>query len=521
MNLKDIRTELFSQSDWAPTQSTDAIERVNRFINRAYFQLMEEAPFLFFEKRVSFFTRVDKTPDVLADPLVDNLTVLAADSWVLERNQPNVTPGLVLWDETGDWRGRMILITDAQGIPHRRMIRDIWTHGAGAAAKQRLSLYRPWNNTTATALTYRIYSEDYYLPDNVVQVNSLRLFRENQTWPLDITGQMEAEYLSLAESPSIVAAGVPRLAFRRYHRQIESPTKPPTAVLAGTNVWQGPEPAGKFEYCFTYCWGYRDADWRDFGPPTSYAAAQTGPSRLEPMWESSPSPTVTIETDNHSDSPTAFNGARIDLLLPDISYMQGFGRIADDRYRHSGWMKRIYRRRHTIDPTPMATPEAAQAPSGISQETPDAFFLLAEVTGFATGYTDNGNILPDYHRRLREVNGYQSLRLYPRPDQRYQVDVRCLARPERLVDDQDAPELHPDGINVLVHKALAFLYEAQGNVELANRALQMYTENLFTLTKRYGDLRYPGQTLMKRPARSSQVIDSRRPWRRWYNLPNT
>ena len=36
MNLKDLRTAIFSQTDWAPTQSTEAITRLNGFINRAY-----------------------------------------------------------------------------------------------------------------------------------------------------------------------------------------------------------------------------------------------------------------------------------------------------------------------------------------------------------------------------------------------------------------------------------------------------------------------------------------------------
>ena len=527
MNLKDIRTAIFSQADWAPTQSTDAITRVNDFINRAYFQLVEEAPFLFFQKRVSFFTRVDKTPDTIAGA-IDDLSVVANDAWVLQRNRLNATPGLVLWDETGAWRGRMILLTDAQGIPHRRMIRDIWTEGNN----QRMSLYRPWNNVTATTLTYRIYSEDYYLPDNVIEVNSMRLFRENQSWPLDITGQMEAEYLSLAESPSIVAAGVPRAAFRRYHQQIESPTAAPLLEIKNSpGIWLGPEPPGQFEYCFTYCWGYRDADWRDFGPSLNYYAAQTTPSRLEPMWESSPSPTAKITSISSPVDGLLPGAGLIRLTLPDIDYMQGFGRSlplpVDARYHRSGWRKRIYRRRITVDPANYNVlankfGSAADAWGGaIAQETPDAFVLFDDIPGFQVIYDDTGAILPDYHRRLREVNGYQSIRLYPRPDQRYQVDVRCLRRPEKLKDDYDAPEIHQDGMNVLVSKALMFLYEAQGNMELVDRSAKRYQEQLFTLSKRYGDLRYPGQTLMKRPARSSRVIDSRRPWRRWYNLPNS
>tara|TARA_Y100001938_G_C8097666_1_gene439213 strand:+ start:1427 stop:1708 length:282 start_codon:yes stop_codon:yes gene_type:complete len=89
-----------------------------------------------------------------------------------------------------------------------------------------------------------------------------------------------------------------------------------------------------------------------------------------------------------------------------------------------------------------------------------------------------------------------------------------------LKDDQDAPQIHPDALDLILYRAITSLYEAQGNIELADRALGRYQELLFTLTKRYGDLRYPEQLLMKKPARAGRVINTRRPWRRWYNLPS-
>ncbi len=525
MNLGETRNAIFSQADWQPKQSNDALARVNRFINRAYFQLAEEAPFLFFEKRVGFATLPDDTPDTDAireatgNPSfpADTVDVIANDPWVLQRTLGTGVAGITLWDQTGRWRGRMIVVTDPNGVQHRRRIRDIWTQGIN----QRISLYRPWNNDTDTLMDWRIYTEDYYLPDEVIEVSSIRLFKNNQNWPLDIIGQLEAEQYSLADNPSQVGKGVPRSAFRRYHQQIESPTSTPVAVLGAADQWQGPEPAGEFEYCFTYCWGYRDDDFRDFGPEGIYTAAQATPSRREPLWESSASKTVKIINTN-SDSP----GTGIRLTLPDIDYMQGFGRPADARYRHSGWRKRIYRRRITVDAVnyntlPQKFGAAPNYGGALAQETPDAFYLIADVDGSLVNFIDDGSVLPDYHRRLRDVHGYQSIRLYPRPDTRYEVDVRCILRPKELEDDGDVPEIHPDGMNTLLYRALAFLYESQGNLDLADRALNRYRELLFTLTKRYGDLRYPGEVLTKRPARAARVIDSRRPWRRWYNLPNS
>lgn len=526
MDLKQIRDEIFSQADWAPSQSSDAIERANRFINRAYSQIMQEAPFLFFESRLGFATLPDVTDNTAAvrqlNPAspADTVSVIATDPWVLQRNLPTTTPGLTLWDTSGRWRGREILVTDPNGVHHRRKIRDIWTVG-GALNTQYISLYRPWNNTTDTLMDWRIFTEDYYLPDDVVEVTSLQLFRDNETWPLDILGQLEAEHLSLSNTPNQIAQGVPRCAFRRPHWQIETPTKAPTATLSGTpNSWQGPDPAGQFEYCFTYAWGYRDGNFRDFGPGQPYSAPQTDPARLEPLWESSPSPVVSVTTSNRAEDPIVYNGAAINLITPDIDYMQGFGRAADARYHHSGWRKRIYRRRVTVDSTGYAALPNTLA-GALEQETPDAFYLIADIDGFQTTFVDNGQIIPDYHRRLREVNGYQSLRMYPRPNRRYEVDIRCIRRPPKLKDDSDAPRLHPDALGLLVYRALVFLYEAQGNVDLADRSQMKYQDLLFTFTKRYGDLRYPAELLMKKPARAGKVINTRRPWRRWYNLPNS
>tara|TARA_R110000824_G_scaffold384326_1_gene578250 strand:+ start:447 stop:2009 length:1563 start_codon:yes stop_codon:yes gene_type:complete len=520
---------MFSQADWAPKQSADAKTRANEFINRAYFQLTQEAPFLFFEKRVGFATINDETPDTTAirdlapASAADTVSVVGTDPWVIKRDLPSTTGGMDLWDTTGRWGGRMIMITDAAGVKHRRMIRGIWTSTGAGSNHQYISLYKPWNNLTDALMDWRIYSEDYYLPDNVIEVNSIRLFKQNQNWPLNIIGQMEAEKLSFGDSPASVVGGLPRAAFRRYHRQIESPTKAPTFVLGGANTWIGPEPAGEFEYCFTYAWGYRDGDFRDFGPAGPYSAAQTSPSRDEPLWESAPSPILSATTSNRAEDPVVYNGAAINITTPDIDYMQGFGRAADVRYHHGGWRKRIYRRRITVDAINYSGGGGLpnQMGGAVEQETPDAFVLLADVEGFTTIFVDNGQLLPDYHRRLRDVHGYESVRFYPRPNDRYQVEVRCLLRPDELKDDQDVPEIHPDGIDVLLYRALGFLYEAQGNVELADRSIGRFREALFTLTKRYGDLRYPGEVLLKKPARASRNSDSGRAWRRWYNLPSS
>lgn len=520
MNLKGLYEELFSRADWAPTQSEDAKSRVKRFINQAYFQLSQEAPFLFFEDTVHFATKPDFKPTDTAD----TLSVAPTDPWILVRSATLGT--YTAWDSSGNWDGRILRIEDSSGQVHRHRIRTLtqktgYNGPQGVGTYEVFSLERPWHNTSATGLTYRVFTDDYYLPDDVIEVNSIRLAEANQSWPLDILGQLEAERFALHDDSSNVGAGVPRTAFRGSHRQIDAPSIAPTLTLGGElgTQWAGPDPAGEFEYCFTYCWGYRDEEYQNQGPQGPLTADQTLSGRREPLWESAPSPVVSAIATNAQGTGPGVGGA-ITITTPNIDFMQGFGRAADLRYRLSGWWKRIYRRRITVDTDSYTVGPLTNVEPGAEQQgTPDTPFLLFAIPGHQTAITDTGEIIPDFHRRLREVHGYQALTLYPRPDKRYDVDVRCIRRPAELRDDNDVPRIHRDAMDVLIHRALAYLYEAQGDIELADRSLSRFREDLLTLTKRYGDLRYPEAVLMKRPARAGKLAESRKPFRRWYNLP--
>jgi len=512
MNLADIRDRVFSQVDWAPTQSSDATTRVNRLINRAYMQLAEEAPFLFFEQTL----RIATLPDFPAQSITtaaggpDRLRVSSSDPWVLERTPLNTATGLTLWDEAGYWNSRMIEVTDPSGQIHRHRIRDIWTDDSGP--RQNLSLYRPWHNTTDTGMDYRIYTDAYSLPDNLIQVHSMRLAKSNQNWPLDIISQMEAEKLSLADSPSQVSAGVPRVAWRRGHFSLDAPFVSPTAAVTTGVNWEGPEPAGEFSYLMTYCWGYRDEEIQTFGPAGSMVTSRA--AHPEPRWESPPSPISAVVSNTN-----AGTNQRIQLTLPNLGFMQGFGVNTTQRYGHGGFFKRIYRRRHSIDRSVAYTTLLRDMPGGDQIQSSPVYYLLAEVDDFTITYDDIGVASPDYHRRLRESHGYQSVAFYPRPDQRYELDVRCVKRPMALVDDQDSPLIHRDAMEVLIYKTLILMYEMIGNVKMADRAVGQYKESLFTMTKRYGDLSYPSEPILRKPARVTTLVDTRKPWRRWYNLP--
>jgi len=181
----------------------------------------------------------------------------------------------------------------------------------------------------------------------------------------------------------------------------------------------------------------------------------------------------------------------ISITLPNIDFMLGFEDAARERHHRAGIKKRIYRRR--------LTDAGDQAPT-VLVETPDNFFFLDEVDGHVTSYVDTGAITPDYTRPFREIHGYQTLRFIPIPDKTYEVEMRCVRTPRKLVDDKDVPRIHSDAIPTLINRTLQYVYEAMGNEGAKRSAQADYERALYNLTKRYGDARPASRPRKKRVA---------------------
>ena len=171
--------------------------------------------------------------------------------------------------------------------------------------------------------------------------------------------------------------------------------------------------------------------------------------------------------------------------------MLNFDQTSTARKTRSGLRKRIYRRRYT------ATDQHTDS------ESSEVFELLAEVDGATTLYEDNGDTLTDIQRRLKTIHGYHTLQLSPLPDDRYDVDVRCVRRPQELANDFDVPNIHPEAMDILIYKVLVLFYEAMGNPEMSVRSQQMYEDRRTTLNNRYGSL---PDTFRKRLARASDRL---------------
>ena len=559
---------MFAQADYSPSSSPEAISRVNSFINRAYNQLALEAPFLFFETEVSMAVEPDVTSGAGSGVLTDRVKLAGTntlprsptghDPWTWKTTytatQAAAAPtGLTVWKYDRSWDGRIIEITAEDGTLVRNQIRSVWLE----SDIYHMTFVRPWDTTTYPdtnydGFTYKILTESYPLPDNLIELKSARLRDKSNNFPLDVIGQRKAEQLQLVSPTANVASGLPRSIFRRGHMRLTGPAVPPaasleTALTAGalTEQWLGPEPPGKFAYRVTYTWGKRDTEFQLPGlghwegmasgylntgqvfpanPEDETDANGSLSSRnryREPWLESPTSPSSgnieTVYSDAHGGIPA------IKVSLPNIQYALGFlnaitGATTATRQSliQSGIYVRIYRKRVSADFTNYGDMQYQASGLATSQfDAAEDFYLLAEtrIDGTNGGvFYDNGEIIPDHSRRLRDIHGYQSIAFYPRPDQRYAVALRCIIRPQGLRDDDDTPLIHEEAMDILIERAMSFFYENLGNPQMSVASRAKYQAELLTLSKRYGDLRPADIPVLRRMTRATNTSRTNRKW---------
>ena len=441
--------------------------------------------------------------------------------------------------------------------------------------KKYMSFWMPWDTDHfgPGPFNYRVYTEEYPLPDDIIEVRSTRLWKTNNSWPLQVLGQEDAERQNIIDRHTDLAKGIPRVIYRRKHYQMPAPAVPPDVELWSDYTinrgWVGPDPAGTFEYKITYCWGARDIWFRNPGPhhwgfnaidpvntlgkawDDTGAADKWGKQRYrEPRWESAPSSvSAQISPSNWLDQGT--HGKAVRLTLPNIEYIQGFfwklltnsvpplnpldpdvgnpfSRMHLDK---SGWFVRVYRRRVATNFTNYDQLGAAANPGTLGVATAagpilhkieedNSFYLLSEVhiDQLNEGYfVDDGQLLPDYHRRIRDTHGYMQIGMYPVPNKKYEVEVRCVRRPVELTNDADAPYIQAEACDILVDRALQLLYESEGNASMMGYAKGRYERNLLTLSKRYGDLRPSAVPVLKRLSRASPGYRTSIRYRQWWN----
>lgn len=553
-NLSSGRERLMRAVDWDPSPTPDAVSLIDSCYNDAVQQVALEMPFLFHESWIRFRTQPDVEPTLATDTitLVDDTDPAATNPWTFDTDLSQQTSGAVQWKNDRSWDGRWIdiLHPTTKAVLHRTRIQSVSLRfdefGTTSWARVTIEIPFDWDRHGKGPFLWRVYTPEYYLPDDVIEYRNARLLSESHPYPLQVLGQREAEELGLA-SEGHRASGYPRWAFRREHFQLPGPnTAPDPAKDVELAPWLGPEPWGKFSYVITWTWGKRDAEfqapgmgywagdadeWLSQGPLSGNTVQEWSENRFrEPLFESAPSPIskivdVTPPVENQS-------GAGVVLTLPNIEYMLGYFAKgikatldAWERAHHgrSGWHVRIYRRRHSVaNLTNYGLIGVTTPGSRVSQlhllDLQDAYYLLAEMPINHTNegrFIDDGSIIPDYRRRLRDVNGYQSMRLHPPPNAEYDVHMRAVRRPQRLVSPSDAPRIHAEAEDVIHYLALTYLYEHMKDPGGVVRAKAMYDEKVAFVNKRYGDLRPTGGKMQIQPVRATTHRRLRyRWWRR-------
>lgn len=484
--LKGIRDRIYAEADYAPSKSAEAQKRVDEFINRAYYRLLLDAPFLFWIERYQF----PIYPDITAganDTLrlaINPAGAATKDPWVLE-SVSAVGSTTTVFNTQGLWNGRRIFLYDSAGdLWHERRIREVWSEGAGVVGDEVTRYFISLDRPLATEEVFADWIVEmgaYNLPHSVVQVKSLMDIQSGLTREITVVPEGQGEHGLL--EPSLAgrfSSNLSSHAYRREHRKIAAPTFEPAAAEVLQTTWVGPEPTGSFEYCFTYVWGYQDGDFRMLGPETQDQVYTAGTTIRSEPWLESPPSKVSAEV--------AHTGANtINVTLPDVDFVHGFADSGTRRYRRTGLKKRIYRRRLT------STATATVTAFGRNVETPDSFYLIAEVDGHEQTWTDDGSQTPDYTSPLQPVHGYQTLQFYPRPSNKRFILMRAVRRPPPLEDDQAYPWVHEEAMDALINRALVHLHRSKGDPGSANQSLAQYEEDIRTLTKTYGTA-VPGKT---------------------------
>ena len=254
-NLAGIRRACFDQADWAPSVSTEATARMDTYIDRAYMRLAQDAPFLFFEDEFRWAVHPDRTPSLTTDRLrVAAIGSGTEDAWTLETELPVGTADALVWESDRKWDARYLLLkVPSEDEWHLVRIREVFTAVVSPHTYVRITLETPWRNITDTAIEYRVVSDEFTLPDELIEVRNISLMEENTSYPypLAIVGQTQAEFATFPNNNRLQTAGPPRTVYRREHQApLMAPTQPPTFTITHAVAWGPPEPTGTFEYLF-------------------------------------------------------------------------------------------------------------------------------------------------------------------------------------------------------------------------------------------------------------------------------
>lgn len=100
-----------------------------------------------------------------------------------------------------------------------------------------------------------------------------------------------------------------------------------------------------------------------------------------------------------------------------------------------------------------------------------------------TGFTDN---FETRQARYSEVDGNtQRIRLYPRQDQDFELTVRYMYRPKKLIDDTDTPEIPSISHQILAYMTLRDIFVKHDNNSQAQMYDRKVVQEMLKIEQRY------------------------------------
>lgn len=491
MNLKEIRDSVFARADWAPTTSPEAVTRVNRFINDAYMELAEDAPYLF-SRSMSIRT----VPVFESQSDTDTLEVYGLDLWVMKTALPS--SGLTHWQSK--IAGALIELTTSDGTVYYNRVREVWVATVFSFNYYIISLLYPWGGAdTDTDIRYRIYYDRYPMPHDFMALQSVRVLGSTANPPMTVIGADEAESAGY-KSPGLSSSGKPVSVFDAGFEQLLPTPKYTPATVTTATPWT-PQSAGTFSYAYCLAIGANSTYDSVAGPVDGGTSARRNTYRFI----SAPSPVGAEVT-------AVFNTTSIDVTLPDIDNILGFdANTPPVRAGRTGVRVLLFRRRHTV-----VGPGIVQA-AGPNQKsniwTDAGYYFFGDYDPSTTSVvSDIGEVIPDAFFPMPDAQGQRCISFYPTPNDAYQIAIRYNFYPRRLVDDLDVPAIPTGLTSALIESVLSKLLEFEKDYVGSARAESKYNARLRRIATNVADLRPDSLPLRRREAR----VRGSRTSRQWY-----
>lgn len=409
MNREQIRGRVQRLASWRISDADEeGIAAFNQCIEDGYNRLVAECPEAIAPDIVRYVTQ--QAYNGIAGVTLNTTT----DPYVLQF----IGSGLTLVTD-GTWNGVYTLVVEySTGQFAYYKAREFWETLLG---QKYVSLDRPWSHgTMALNAKWYLLPNTLWLPQDTIKLQAVQIMGVLGQ-PVTLTPRYQTnQFMNFPNLPSLSwqSTGVPSNITRQSIGQIPAPTKALTpSVTAGP--WSA-DPPGTFQYRYTLCEGYHDADLKT--PGGSYQVIR----------ESSPSPETAEVTATAVDSIT--------LDIPDYAWEMNFGDGTTLRHGHTGRFVRIYRKR-------VALTAGTSGPTNI--EVPDLYQFWQDVWPGTTTVVDNGTVLPDYSLRIPDSYGFQAWEVYPIPTTRTEYRMQVLRRPPKLETDTDAPKIADDATDAL------------------------------------------------------------------------